>query len=91
MATKLIRNPQMITSQIDGEVFMMDIDQNSFLGLNAVASFIWDFLEEARTNEEIIAAVDANFDAPDLDAVTRDVTSFLDTMRKGNMVTEVNG
>jgi hypothetical protein len=91
MASKLIRNPTIITSQVDGEVFMMDIEQNSFLGLNEVASFIWDFLEEARTPDEIIAAVRENFDAPDPDAVSQDVTAFLETMLKDEMVKQADG
>lgn len=91
MASKLIRNPTVLTSHIDGEVFMMDIEQSNFLGLNEVASFIWDFLEEARTPDEIIAAVQANFEAPDAEAVTRDVSAFLDTMLKDEMVTRIDG
>ena len=35
---------------------MMDIEQNSFLGLNAVATFIWDRLASAHSAEEIAAA-----------------------------------
>ena len=88
---KLVRNPDMITSQIDGEVFMMDISQDSFLGLNAVASFIWDELEIPKTKDEVIAAVKAGFDAPDPDVVESEVHAFLDTMLKDAMVVQVDG
>ena len=91
MADKLIRNPQMITSQIDGEVFMMDIDQDSFLGLNEVASFIWDLLEKPHAPGEVIAAVKTAFEAPDEGAIERDVTAFLDSMLKDKLVMPANG
>ena len=89
--TKLVRNPEMITSQIDGEVFMMDVSQDSFLGLNAVASFIWEQLEAPKTPQEVIAAVKDSFEAPDPAVVDKEVQAFLETMLKDEMIVQVDG
>ena len=70
---------------------MMDIEQNSFLGLNAVATFIWDRLASAHSAEEIAAAVLCEFEADDPEAVKAEVASFLDTLLADKMVTRVDG
>ncbi len=69
----------------------MDIDQNSFLGLNEVASFIWVLPAKPHALGDVIAAVQAVFEAPDEDAIERDVSASLDPILKDKLVMPADG
>jgi hypothetical protein len=56
------RNPDIVTNKIDGETVMMSLSEGSFFGLNAVGSFIWNWLEEPAPLEVIIAGIVEQFE-----------------------------
>ena len=54
LETRVERNPDILTSEIDQEVVMMSIEQGSYFGLNSVASSIWTLLDEPTTVEVLV-------------------------------------
>lgn len=44
--TILERNPEMVFSEMDGEIVMMSIENSEYYGLDPIASRIWQLLEK---------------------------------------------
>jgi hypothetical protein len=65
LGTRLRQHPDQIAAEADGEVLMMHVESGNYFGLNAVASFIWNQLEEPRTVAELCAAIQSEFEVDD--------------------------
>ena len=76
---KLIRHPDLITADMDGETVMMSIQHGEYLGLNRVASRVWELLAEPSSIDALAARICAEFEvdpvtcAADLRAFTQDL------------------
>jgi hypothetical protein len=47
---------------VDGETVIVDLESETYFGLNRVGSVIWDELQRRASVAEIVAAVTARFD-----------------------------
>lgn len=47
--TKLVRNHQLTTAELDGEVVMLSLETNRYYGLNSVGTRIWELLAQPMT------------------------------------------
>ena len=61
MAT-FIRNQDTISGQIDDELVMVDIEKGSYFSLNAVATRIWELLENPLTAENLCELLVREYD-----------------------------
>ncbi|MFA6114161.1 MAG: PqqD family protein [Sphingomonas sp.] len=50
-----------LSTEIDGEVFLMSIDNGRYYALDAVATAIWRRLDSGPTGEALIAGLIADF------------------------------
>ena len=50
----LIRKPNLIYNEIDGEVVILSIDNSEYYSLNSIGSEIWRLLDKPKTFDEII-------------------------------------
>ncbi len=74
--------PEFITYVTGGDQLLVSAS-GSFHGMirsNRTAAFLIDCLKEETTREDLIAAMEAKYDAP-LDALTRDVDKVISTLR----------
>jgi hypothetical protein len=86
----LIRqHPEQIAAEADGEVLMMHIESGNYFGLNEVASYIWNQLEQPRRVAELCAAVLSEF-AVDEARCQADVLIFLQGMPEDELVQVVS-
>ena len=72
-----------ITQDIDDTQFLVPVGAEAFSGIvrsNKTAALIVDLLKEDTTEEEIIDALYAEYDAP-RETIVADVKSVLDTLR----------
>ena len=60
--TLIRQHPDQIAAEADGEVLMMHIESGNYFGLNEVASFIWNQLDEPRSIAELCAAIQTEFE-----------------------------
>lgn len=60
--TRVRQHPDQIAAEADGEVLMMHVESGNYFGLNEVASFIWNQLDEPRTLADLCAATQTAFD-----------------------------
>ena len=79
-----------ITQDIDDTQFLVPIGGEAFNGIvrsNSTAAFIVDSLKEETTEEAIVDAMCARYDAPRTE-IAADVREILDTLRKINALEE---
>lgn len=83
--TVIERNPSMLTSQIDGEVVMMDIESGQYLGLDKVASRIWELLVKPQRFDELCQMLLDEFDV-DAETCAHDLRHFFVASVKNNLI-----
>ena len=83
-------NNDFITQTIDETQFLIPVGTESFNGIvrsNKTAAYIVDLLKEETTEEKIIDALCARYDAS-REVITTDVRKILDTLRSINALEE---
>lgn len=87
--TVFIRSPEPLTTEIDGEVVMMDLSSSAYFNLDSIGTAIWGQLETPTRFQDLCGALHARYDAP-LDIIRRDVAALLsDMLTHGLVRTEV--
>lgn len=72
-----------VTQTIDDTQFLVAVGADSFSGIvrsNPTAAFIVDMLKEGTTEEAVVDAMCAKYDAP-REVISEDVREILDTLR----------
>jgi Coenzyme PQQ synthesis protein D (PqqD) len=75
----VVRDDEPIAAKVDGEVVMLSARAESYFGLDAVGSEIWNMIEQPRRVAEICAALVASYDVEPA-TCERDVIKFLDDL-----------
>ena len=52
--SQIRRNPELVSSNLDGETVMMSVESGEYFGLDAVGSRIWELLETPITVANLI-------------------------------------
>ncbi len=81
----LIRNPELVTRQIDGEVVIMIPGQGKILALNEVGSFIWDMIDGTNSKESILAALCGEFEVSPEEAAV-DIEEFTTVLAEKGLI-----
>ncbi len=56
------RNPELVSTDVDGEKVMMSIDNGEYFGLDSVGSRIWDLIEDPVSVESLVNLLIDEFD-----------------------------
>lgn len=77
---------QLMKRQVAGETFLVPLgkavyDSNGLFFLTEVGAFLWDLLEKAESEEELVAAVLAEYDVDEVTA-RADINAFLTKLRE---------
>jgi hypothetical protein len=81
----VVRNPGLLTTEVDGEVIAMSVENGACYGLNAVGSRVWALIEEPRSIDSLCAQLLDEFEvAPDV--CKREVVDLVAALRVENMV-----
>lgn len=77
---------ELLKREVGGEAFLVPLgktvyDSNGLFALTDVASFIWDLLPEAETEEQILEKILSEYEVDEATA-RADLTEFLDKLRK---------
>ena len=76
----MVRNDGLLTTEVDGELVAMSIEQGACFGLNGVGTRIWELLAEPRSIDDLCAQLCGEFDVDP--AVCRsDVVALLNQLR----------
>lgn len=80
------RKDELLTTEIDGEVIAMSIENGACYGLNRMGTRIWAMIAAPISIDAICRTLLGEFDvAPDV--CRRDVTELLETLRAENILT----
>jgi hypothetical protein len=77
--TRVARSEEVLTSEVDGEVVMMSIEQGTYSGLDGIGSEIWRLLESPLKVSEICDRMVARYDV-EKDVCEKDVLAFLNDL-----------
>jgi len=78
-ATTLVRLPDLVASEMDGDLVMMSIEHGSYFGISGVGTRVWALLEQPISIAEISAEIGREFD---VDAATceADMLAFAEAL-----------
>lgn len=76
----------LLTTEVDGELIGMSVEQGTCYGLNAVGTRIWALLAEPRSIDSLCQQLLGEFDV-DEDRCRREVIALLDELRADGLVT----
>ncbi len=80
------RNKEILSSHINNETVMMDIETGQYIGLDPIASRIWLLIEEPASFSSVCNALTAEYDV-DAMQCRSDVAEFLQQSRDANLIT----
>ncbi|MBP0011911.1 MAG: lasso peptide biosynthesis PqqD family chaperone [Roseofilum sp. SBFL] len=76
LTQKLVRNPDILASNLEDELVMMNIESDSYYGTNPVGTRIWELLEQPVTVSELCGLLQEEFDVDD-QTCQQDVLPFI--------------
>jgi len=79
------RNSGLVTSNIDGEIVMMSVDNGEYYGLDEIGSRIWDLLENSISIEQLVDKLTEEFDVAKEDCIN-DTFEFLKDLMNKNLI-----
>ncbi len=79
------RIDDIVSSDIDGEVVMLDIESGSYYGLNDSAGRIWELIETPVTVSRILSELSAEYDVP-TDTCLGETTVFLTMLLEKGLI-----
>ncbi len=83
--SKICRNEELVTSEIDGEVVMMSIDNGEYYGMDAIGSRIWELIDKPTQVDQLIETLMAEFQV-DRETCKHDVLVFLNDMSGSDVI-----
>ena len=85
-ADVVVRNADLLTTEVDGEVIALSIENGACYGLNRVGSRIWAMIADPRSVDDICAGLLREFEV-EPDTCRREVVDLLETLRGDGLVT----
>ena len=75
LQTVLVASPDLMASEVDGELVMMHVEKGSYYGLDPVAARIWQALQEPKSVDEVCALMMQRYDVDEA-TCRSEVTAF---------------
>jgi hypothetical protein len=85
LTNHVMRHPETISTEMDGETVMMSVENGYYYGLNSVGSRVWMLMVQRMTIAEICRVIEAEYD---IDAVEceRAIMSFISQLSQNGLV-----
>lgn len=75
----------LLSTEIDGELVMMDMERGRYLNLNSVGAVIWRELAQPRKVADLCRTLEERYHAPS-GAIERDVLDLLRQMKAEKLI-----
>lgn len=82
----IIRNPDLVAADMDGDTVMMSIERGEYYGISGVGSRIWELLERPTTLAAICEIIHAEFEVDEETCLTDARKFILELMDNGLVV-----
>ena len=86
--TPLIRDPDLVAADMDGDLVMMSIDNGEYYGVGGVGPRIWELLESPRTVEQITAGIVDEFEV-EAETCREDILGFIRQLLDMGLVRQI--
>jgi len=83
--TLVERNPEIVHTDMDGEVVMMSIEQGAYYGVDSIGSRIWNMLEEQTSIGDLCSRLCQLYDVG-AEQCQQDVIHFLEEMAEHQII-----
>lgn len=83
--TPVIRNPDLISTEMDGDTVMMSIERGEYFGLGGVGSRAWELMAQATTVEAMAQTICNEFEV-DLPTAQADLHKFVQDLLDHGLV-----
>lgn len=84
-STTVVATDEQLSTTIDGEAVILQLESGRYYGFNEVASRIWELVQEPRTIGEVRDEVLSTYDVSS-DRCTQDVRSILSEMAAADLI-----
>ena len=81
----MIRNPDLISTEMDGDTVMMSIERGEYFGLGGVGSRAWDLLAQPTCVDTMAQTICNEFEV-DLTTATADMQKFVQDLLNHGLV-----
>lgn len=81
LPTTLMPRPDLVCQELDGEIVILDMQQEQYFGLNVVGARMWQLMSAGKNADQIIETVKSEFDVTE-EIVRTDLTAL------GNQLTD---
>jgi hypothetical protein len=85
LSSRVYRNPEMVSGNMDGETVMMSITRGEYFGLDLIGSRIWEILKQPVTIEALIEQLLTEYEI-DRETCSRDVMDFLKQIQEKGLL-----
>ena len=79
------RNPEIVHSDMDGEVVMMSVTNGEYYGIDAIGSDIWNLLEDELSIKELCGKLCEVYDVSE-DQCQQEVMGFIGQLLENKVV-----
>lgn len=76
-------------SEIDSEAVILDVNSGTYFGLNEVSNRIWQLLQNATAEKDLVQQIIAEYEVTEAEAMN-DIQSLLQEMLNAGLVEVVN-
>lgn len=83
--TLLLRNNDLLTSNLDGEVVLLSVDNAEYYGLGEIGTFIWEQLATTISFSDLINRLLEAYDV-DRKQCIQDTLPFVEELLKKNVI-----
>lgn len=87
--SKIVRDNEIISSDMDEETVMMSIESGEYYGINPVGSRIWALLEQPHSVSEICDTLREEYDVKPAEC-QQDVLEFVNKLLEKKLVKKCN-
>ena len=79
------KSTELLASELDGELVMMDVETGKYFGLNGVGSVIWNLIDKPHSVSEICSQLEKEYDV-EASTCEQEVLAFLNSMDTEKML-----
>jgi len=85
LESKVQRNPEMVSGNMDGEIVMLSLQRGEYFGLDKVGSRIWELIEQSIVVDNIKKVL---LDEYEVDVLTceKDLLEFLEDLESKGLI-----
>ena len=84
----MIRNPDLVSADMDGETVMMSIANGAYFGIGGIGASVWQMLETPQDLDTMVAVIMAEYDVEDA-TCRADLRGFLADLLRNDLIQPV--